>query len=169
MTSAINRQRVPLRAHRPDDSTVSVDLPQAEPAFYPRPARRSRGRWGLITMGMLAFLLPLLLCQFVIAPWISDLWGSLQFNQTRTYQADQTLDGVPTHFIAINLHGEIDIIVLHGNGTKVTVYGGMTTGHESDTVSLSFDERHNMTLLVNGEKAAVFTYEGNGAYKLVQQ
>jgi len=116
---------------------------------------------------MLAILLPLLLCQFVIAPWVSDLWGSFQFNQTRTYQADQTLDGMPTHFIAINLHGAIDIIEIQGQ--KVAVYSGMATGNERDTVSLAFDAQHNMTLLVDGTKAATFRYIGNGVYKLVQQ
>src|SRR6266851_4725926 len=80
--------------------------------------------------------------------WLANWWQGVQDNMKygnpRTFQTEQYMNlgdspAHPDHFIAINLHGEIEVIVMNSlDHTRNTMYGLTNVGNESIPATLSF-------------------------------
>ncbi len=103
--------------------------------------------------------------------WISVTEDDLHYGRPRTYQVDAFVGhetaGVPSHFIALNLHGRIEVIEFPGgDGTHARIFlGPQLYGDNTDLVpvTLSFvDSRHDHhpdMLLMFGQSRLVFRNE----------
>ncbi len=79
-----------------------------------------------------------------VANWWQEVQENMKYGNPRTFQADQYVNlgdspAHPDHFIAINIHGEIEVIVMNPlDHTRNTMYGLTNVGSESIPVTLSF-------------------------------
>lgn len=122
----------------------------------PLPKARTRKRWGIsyahpllyLGAGMLTMiLLWMLLSSFV--GWFNTTMDTIHYGYPRTYQTDAFVghnetSGVPSHFIAINLHGHIEIIEMPGgDAAHARIYLGPQlygAGAELVPVTLKFED-----------------------------
>jgi len=81
--------------------------------------------------------------------WWQQSQDDLTYGHPRTYQTDAVVGhgdspAHPSHFIALNLHGHIEVIELAGGDpTRVQVYIGPTLygpGHDEVPVTLTFKD-----------------------------
>jgi len=111
---------------------VSKKLPKA-PA--PKAIRGKRKFWHgahpllYLGVGMIAMLTLWTLLSMAVG-WWNTTWDDLHYGRPRTFQIDAFVGhneagGTPSHFIAINLNGRIEIIELPGgDGSKARIYLG---------------------------------------------
>jgi len=123
-----------------------------------------------VGIGML-LALALVVLGYVVLSWISVTWDDLHYGRPRTFQVDAFVGhettGVPSHFLALNLHGCIEVIDFPGAaGTYARVYlGPQLYGNDADLapVTLQFvDSRHDHhpdMLVVFGGGQVVFHNE----------
>ncbi|MBV8695560.1 MAG: hypothetical protein JO125_00420 [Chloroflexi bacterium] len=115
-------------------------------------------------IGMLAMLV-LWMALSALFGWFATTLDDLHYGRPRTFQTDAWVGhneqtGVPSHFIALNLHGRIEVIELPGgDGTRARIYvGPQLYGSGSDLVpvTLSFKD-------VNGDHKPdmIVHFEGN--------
>lgn len=97
-------------------------------------------------LGMLA-MLALLAAFIIVTNWVTITLDDVHYGRPRTFQIDAFVghnesEGMPSHFIALNLHGRIEIIELPGgDATHARVYlGPQLYGTDADLVpvTLSF-------------------------------
>jgi len=97
-------------------------------------------------MGMLA-MLALWLALTTAISWWNTTWDDLHYGRPRTFQTDAIVghndsSNNPSHFIALNLHGRIEIIEFPGgDASKARIYlGPQLFGNSEDLVpvTLSF-------------------------------
>jgi hypothetical protein len=80
----------------------------------------------------------------VAATWWQGVQDNLKYGTPRTFQADQYVGlgdspGHPDHFIALNLHGVIEVVQINPQDpTRDAVYVLTSVGNESVPASLSF-------------------------------
>ena len=92
----------------------------------------------------------------------------MKYGTPRTFQVDQYVNlgdspAHPDHFIAINLHGEIEVIVLNPlDHTKDVVDGLTNVGNESIPVTLGFRDTSE-----SGRTDVVVTIGDSTPYTLV--
>lgn len=138
-----------------------------QPAAHAPRHRRASAPHPLIGLGlgMLLALIALLFGQ-VVRTWTTIAWDDWHYGRPRTFQIDAVVghDDSPTHpshFMALNLHGRIEIIELPGGDpTHVRSYRGPTLygpGADLVPVTLQFpDPAHthhpDMVLLVQGTR-----------------
>ncbi len=101
--------------------------PRSEPEPL-RPISGSRLGWVPIALGMLLMLLVVVLGQWVLG-WVQTASDDLHYGRPRTFQMDAFVGHetgtVPSHFIALNLQGQIEIIELPGgDATHARMYVG---------------------------------------------
>ena len=158
LTSRASRARRPAPiTHdvRTDDvQTTNLPLPQrtTTPARkQSTPPARKRHPIILIALGMVAALLIMFLWQFA-GSWFSSTLDTLQYGNPRTYQIDTFVGHesgtTPSHFIAVNLHGRIEIVELPGNdSTHSRLYlGPQIYGPNADRIPVTLhfiDTRHD--------------------------
>jgi hypothetical protein len=150
--SAIRRDVVPSRTGR--------YLPEGQRQALPR-----RGSHWLLRLGLalsLLFLSWLLLTE--AATWTQHALDTLHYGYPRTYQTDAVVGhgdspAHPSHFIALNLDGHLEVIELAGgNPAHAHIYVGPTlTGTEAAQVPVTIqfqdvneDGRPDLLLLFNG-------------------
>jgi hypothetical protein len=84
--------------------------------------------------------------------WISVTWDDVHYGRPRTSQIDafvgQETTGIPSHFIALTLHGHIEVIEFPGgDATHARVYlGPQLYGDNADLVPVRLeivDTRHD--------------------------
>jgi hypothetical protein len=113
-----------------------------------RPRGKSRLRLVLMGIGMLCALA---LCTTwnSLSSWWQHTQDDLSYGHPRTYQVDAVVGhgdsaSHPSHFIALNLHGQIEVIELAGGDpTRVQVYVGPTLygpGSDEVPITLTFDD-----------------------------
>src|SRR5712692_2212592 len=97
-------------------------------------------------VGMLAMIVGLALVTVVVG-WVSTTLDDLHYGRPRTFQIDAYVGhheapGMPSHFVALNLRGRIEIIEFPGGDpTHARIYlGPQLYGHSADLipVTLSF-------------------------------
>jgi hypothetical protein len=110
-------------------------------------------------LGML-FMLALWTLVMGAAGWIGSELETLHYGYPRTYQTDQFVGhnesaGIPSHFIAINLHGRIEVIEFPGgDASHARVYEGpqlYTANADLAPVTLKFEDvngDHKLDMLV---------------------
>src|SRR6266496_1763193 len=97
-------------------TTVPGDVPTWKPV-RPLPARR-RQRLLMIGMGMgMIVAVALVLLGQALIGWVGTTWDDLHYGYPRTSQTDAVVghgDSVahPSHFLALNLKGQLEIIEL---------------------------------------------------------
>lgn len=154
-------QRRPSGQVRPQRSSMLSWLRNAHPLLY----------LGIGMLGMLA------LWQFgnIVYNWVQVTRDDWTYQRPRTFQIDQVVghnDGVsnPSHFIALNLHSQVEIIELPGGDpSKSRIYLGPTIyGDASDLVPVTLTFKDvtldgKLDMLVHfGDKVIVFINTGSG-------
>jgi hypothetical protein len=158
IASDTNREEPPRvrRASRtqtpqPNAKTTTPEIPAWRPATRLRSHRRQRIPMVGIGIGMVTAVLVVFLGQLVIG-WMGTTWNDLHYGYPRTSQVDAVVGqgdsaAHPSHFIALNLHGQIEIIELPaGDASHAKIYlGPHLYGPDADLmpVTLQFvDSRH---------------------------
>ncbi len=133
VTPRASRQRPPsvdtqediAEWQRADEQGKVVTTPAArqKPQAVPSPPKRvaslkSEHRLAFLGIGMLLMLALWIILTSVIN-WVSITMDDLHYGRPRTYQTDAFVGhneaaGIPSHFIAINLRGHIDVIEFPG-------------------------------------------------------
>jgi len=102
--------------------------------------------------GMLVTLVVVCLGQLA-ANWFSATWDNIHYGYPRTYQIDAFVGHesgkTPSHFIALNLHGRIEVIEFPGgDASHAKIYMGpqlYDAGADLIPVTLQFvDTHHNL-------------------------
>jgi hypothetical protein len=170
----VSTEETPLvpRASRgasPERMTKQTRKPP--PSLQPGSPRRAQRHWlFFVGIGML-LALALVVLGHVALNWISITWDDVHYGRPRTYQVDAFVGhettGIPSHFIALNLHGRIEIVEFPGgDATHARVYlGPQLYGDNADLVPVTLqfvDTRHDHhpdMVVVFGESHIVFRNE----------
>ncbi len=167
------------RERRTEPVTPSDD--EEEPRTEPPKKQRRRAHvprfhWLVwVGIGMLAVVVLWIVGGLVVS-WWSTYQDDLHYGRPRTYQTDARVGHYdaqkPSHFIAINLHGQTEVIEFPGGDpTKAKVYlGPSLSGQTSDLdiVTVSFkdlngDGKPDMILIVDNMKYPFLN--DNGAFR----
>lgn len=169
---------------------VHADVTREEP---PRIARASRTqdiarqgaaqralprqplRWLPVSLGMILMLL-IVAAGSLVFGWAQTTWDDLHYGRPRTFQTDAFVGHeagtVPSHFIALNLQGQIEIIELPGgDATHARMYvGPRIYGPEADLVpvTLRFVDRthaHHPDMLILFQNAQVLYLNVQGTFR----
>ncbi len=104
---------------------------------------------GLLQSGAATAIIGPTLVVIVLSNWVSTTLDDLHYGRPRTFQIDAYVGhneapGMPSHFVAFNLHGRIEIIELPGgDATHARIYlGPQLYGPGADLVpvTLSFQD-----------------------------
>ncbi len=158
---------------QPDASTMAPEIPTWKPATRLRPRRRSRVPLVGIGVGMVIAVVVIWLGQLLVG-WIGNGWNALYYGYPRTYQVDAVVgqgDSMahPSHFLAINLHGQVEVIELPaGDASHAKIYlGPHLYGPDADLVPVTLqlvDSRHNqhpdLLVLFQGERMVFRNTQG---------
>ncbi|GHO89314.1 hypothetical protein [Dictyobacter formicarum] len=141
--------------------------------------KRPHSHW-LVSLGLGMVLMLLLVCawQFVI-PSATNVYNDWRYGQPRTFQIDafvghETVATIPSHFIALNLNGDIQVIELPGGDQskvqrfQVTQLSGSAAA--SVPVTLQFVDpahTHHPDMLVHIQDAQILLKNVNGTFKVV--
>ncbi len=132
-----------------DRASAPVSMPTKNPPKTPRMKHRGilRGHPLLyLGIGMMAMLALWTLLTLAVT-WWNTTWDDLHYGRPRTFQTDAVVGHTdsaanPSHFIALNLHGRIEVIELPGgDGSKARIYlGPQLYGTDANVVpvTLSF-------------------------------
>ncbi len=128
----------------------------------------------LLYLGVgMVFAVSILAVVIVVSNWVSTALDDLHYGRPRTFQIDAYVGhneapGMPSHFVALNLHGRLEIIEFPGGDpTHAHIYlGPQLYGGDADLVpvTLSFqdrngDQRPDMILHFQGTQV-VFINDG---------
>jgi hypothetical protein len=144
---------------------TSAHIPHTKRSTQPAASMRQYLLLIGVGVGMILAVLLVLLMQFLIG-WVSIRHDDLMYGRPRTYQVDTVVgqgDSLahPSHFLALNLHGQVEVIEFPaGNVAHAKVYTGPHLyGQNADLtpVTLQFvDSRHDhqpdMIVLFQGEQ-----------------
>lgn len=142
----------------------------------PRHTRRRAHPFLFIGIGLLAALLLWIGVSSVIA-WGNGIWDQLRYGNPRTYQTDAVVgqDDTtqhPSHFIALNLHGQIVILDFPaGDPTKArefTVSSILGPNAAQVVVTLHFvDINHNgkPDMIIDAGEAQTFLVNADGTFR----
>jgi hypothetical protein len=120
-------------------------------------------------------MLALLAAFIVVTNWVATTLDDIHYGRPRTFQIDAFVGhnespGMPSHFIALNLHGRIEITELPGGDTThARVYLGPQlygTGADLVPVTLSFidvngDHRPDMIIHFQGTQVVFINDQGS--------
>ncbi len=143
-----------------------LSLAQAAPNVQPRQAAPTRVLSvlsSLIVVGLALWLAYTLVADGLA--WAQQKVDDVRYGYPRIYQTDGYLGygetaGMPTHFIALNLHGQISMLVVNGSDpTKVRVLRGPSLlGDGQDQVAptvriddVNHDGNNDLVLRVNDQ------------------
>jgi len=167
--------RVPPR--RASAAVPSRSLPKTP---LPRPAQRSgkasaRHFHPLLYLGLgMLFMLALWTLIMGVVGWLGTTIDTLRYGYPRTFQTDQFVghnesNGIPSHFIAINLHGRIEVIEFPGgDASHARVYEGpqlYTANADQAPVTLKFedvngDHKPDMLVCFQGSQIVYINAQG---------
>jgi hypothetical protein len=159
--------------------TTSQKLPKA-----PNPGRiRSKRKFWhgahpllYLGVGMIAMLALWTLLTSAIS-WGNTTWDDLHYGRPRTSQIDAFVGhneaaGTPSHFIAINLNGRIEIIELPGgDGSKARIYLGPQlygAGDDLIPVTLSFADvngDHHPDMIIHFQSSRIVFINDQGGFR----
>src|SRR6266699_5677665 len=128
----------------------------------------------LLGLGMIAMLVLWTLLTLAVT-WWNTTWDDIHYGRPRTFQIDAFVGhneagGTPSHFIAINLNGRIEVFELPGgDGSKARIYLGPQlygSGDDLIAVTISFvdvngDNRPDMLINFRSSRI-VFINDGSG-------
>lgn len=127
-------------------------------------------------VGMIAMLALWTLLTSAIS-WWNTTWDDLHYGRPRTFQIDAFVGhneaaGTPSHFIAINLNGHIEIIEFPGgDGSKARIYLGPQmygTGDDLIPVTLSFADvngDHQLDMIIHFQSSRIVFINDQGGFR----
>lgn len=163
-----------LRASRTGETTGTPRFTEPAPhAQHKRAILRPRSQTGPLWLGggMMLTLVVLLLGQLVLTG-ITTIWNDWHYGRPRTFQIDAVVghgDSIahPSHFIALNLRGRIEIIELPaGDPTRARIYSGPQlygSGADLVPVTLQFSgptRTPDMVILFQGTQVIFHNVQG---------
>lgn len=151
--------RKPSAAHR---------LPRAKSAM-----RRNAHPLLYLGIGMLGMLILWTVLMGVVN-WFNTTLDDIRYGRPRTFQTDQFVGqnesgGIPSHFIAVNLYGRIEVIEFPGgDATHARIFLGpqlYSTGNDLIPATLTFvdvngDHKPDMIINVQGSKIVFINDQG---------
>jgi hypothetical protein len=124
-------------------TTAPADIPAWKPATRLRQRRQPRIPLVGIGIGMVLAVVVVFLGQLAIG-WIGNIWNDLHYGYPRTSQIDAVVgqgDSTehPSHFLALNLKGQIEVIELPaGDASHAKIYlGPHLYGPDADLVPVT--------------------------------
>ncbi len=144
-TNQTETKQPPLvaRASRPSETVPPFERVVTRPSH---PLKRQQTYTALLWLGsgMIVALCAVLLAQAVLN-WCSTTWDDVHYGYPRTFQTDAFVGhpgeapGNPSHFIALNLRGRIEIIEFPGgDATHAKIYlGPQLYGSDADRVPVT--------------------------------
>ena len=110
----------------------------------------------------------------IVTNWFTTTLNDLRYGRPRTFQVDAYVGqnespGMPSHFLAVNLHGRIEIIELPGgDASHARIYiGPQLYGSDADLipVTLSFidvnsDKKPDMIITFQGSRVVYINDQG---------
>jgi hypothetical protein len=161
-----------------------VRTPTGHPPKTPRLAKTKGKRRGILRghpllylgVGMIVMLALWTLVTMAIS-WWNTTWDDLHYGRPRTFQTDAVVGhndsaSNPSHFIALNLHGHIQIIEFPGgDASKARVFiGPQLYGADSDLVpvTLSFVDvtgDHRPDLVVHFQNTQIVYINDGGSFR----
>ncbi len=159
-----------------DDAVPPAPKGAPRPGMRPVRSRPRHRIHPLLYLGVgMVVTVSLLAVVIVVSTWISTALDDLHYGRPRTFQIDAYVGhnetpGMPSHFIALNLHGRLEVIELPGGDpTHARIYlGPQLYGPNADLVpvTLSFkdvngDHRPEMILHFQGTQV-IFLNTGSG-------
>jgi len=156
--------------------TMPATLPHT-----PRPKQTMRPRARLhplffLGVGMLATLALIAVLSIVIS-WFTTTLDDLRYGRPRTFQIDAYVGhneapSMPSHFLAVNLHGRIEIIELPGgDASHARIYiGPQLYGSDADLipVTLSFidvNDDHKPDMIIDFQGTRVVFINDQGGFR----
>lgn len=142
----------------------------------PRKSRVTMPSMLYLGMGMCAMLLLWVLLSSV-SGWVGNTFNTLRYGNPRTFQMDAWVGhneqgGTPSHFIAINLKGRIEVIEFSGgDAAQSHVYvGPQLYGPNADLipVTLTFADLngdHKLDMIVNFQGSHLVFINAQGAFR----
>jgi len=112
-----------------------------------------------------------------VITWFNTTMDDIHYGRPRTFQTDQFVghnesNGVPSHFIAINFHGRIEIIEMPGgDAAHARIYMGpqlFTDGSDLVPVTLNFRDvngDHKLDMLINFQRSQVVFINDQGGFR----
>ena len=159
--------------------TKSQKLPKVPKSGLIRNKRKSwQGAHPLLYLGvgMIAMLALWTLLTSAIS-WWNTKWDDLHYGRPRTFQIDAFVGhnettGTPSHFIAINLNGRIEIIEFPGgDGSKARIYlGPQLYGNGDDLipVTLNFadvNSDHLPDMIIHFQSSRIVFINDQGGFR----
>ncbi len=148
----VPRASRPSQTHTTAPRTRTTRIVPATPTKQ-LPSTRSwqQEHWLVfLGIGMLLALLVVCIGQLAVG-WFSATWDNIHYGYPRTYQVDAFVGHesgkTPSHFIAINLHGRIEVIEFPGgDASHAKIYIGpqlYDAGADLIPVTLQFVDTHH--------------------------
>jgi len=159
--------------------TTSQKLPKAPKSARIRSKRRFwYGAHPLLYLGvgMIAMLALWTLLSSAMSLW-NTTWDDLHYGRPRTFQIDVPVGhnettGTPSHFIAVNLNGRIEIIEFPGgDGSKARIYLGPQlygAGDDLIPVTLSFADvngDHLPDMIIHFQSSRIVFINDQGGFR----
>lgn len=168
------------RLHPKDTEQDQAGKPPASTPRQPGRATKKPQRHGhpllYLGLGMIAMLALWTGLTFVVG-WWNTTWDDWHYGRPRTFQIDayvghnETL-GSPSHFIALNLHGRIEIIEFPGgDASKARIYIGPQlygNGEDLVPVTLSFVDvngNHQPDMIVHFQNTQIVYINEQGSFR----
>jgi len=129
----------------------------------------------LLGLGMIVMLVLWTLLTLVVS-WWNTTWDDLHYGRPRTFQTDAIVghndsSSNPSHFIALNLNGRIEVIELPGgDGSKARIYIGPRLYGNGDNlipVTLSFADvngNHHPAMILHFQDTRLVYINENGGF-----
>ncbi len=169
-----------------DTISHRVNLGPQKPNRAPNPKldriqKKHKTRQGVhpllyLGVGMIAMLAMWTVLTSVFS-WWSTTWDDLHYGRPRTFQIDAFVKhnettGIPSHFIAINLNGRIEIIEFPGSdGSKARIYLGPQlygAGDDLIPVTLSFADvngDHLLDMIIHFQTSRIVFINDHGSFR----
>ncbi|HEV2662118.1 MAG TPA: hypothetical protein VGU68_16035 [Ktedonobacteraceae bacterium] len=155
-------------------TTAPTDIPAWKPATRLRPRKQQSIPMVAVGIGMVIAVIVVFLGQLVIG-WIGTTWNDLHYGYPRTFQIDTVVGQGdskvhPSHFLALNLKGQIEVIDLPaGDAARAKIYlGPHLYGPNADLVPVTLlfvDTRHthqpDMVMQCQGQQIVFRNAQGS--------
>jgi len=165
-----------ITSHRSKTMPHKPQVPKID-----RVQKKSKARQGAhpllyLGVGMITMLAMWTIFTSVFS-WWSTTWDDLHYGRPRTFQMDAYVGhnetaGNPSHFIAINLKGRIEIIEFPGgDGSKARIYLGPQlygTGDDLIPVTLSFADvngDHLPDMIIHFQSSRIVFINDKGGFR----
>jgi hypothetical protein len=177
-------KRARASSGQPSTATGPKKLPKTPPPTAPtRKGRSLRNRLNLRTHPLLllgiGMILMLVLWTMLtlVANWWNTTWDDLHYGRPRTFQTDAVVGhndsaSNPSHFIALNLNGRIEVIEFPGgDASKARIYIGPQlygNGQELIPVTISFVDvngNHHPDMIIRFQDTRIVYINDQGEFR----